>query len=133
MKAWPVSKDVRPGPAAFLDRDGTLTRNRRGVYVTKPGSLHLYSRTARALRLLAGKGYRLIVLTNQSGVARGYLTLSTAKKINLRLRAMLAKKGVKISAAYFCPHGPGEGCSCRKPRIGLVKEALKDFRTRPKD
>ena len=133
MKAWPVSKEARAKPAAFLDRDGTLTRDRFGIYITEPGSLKLYSRAARALRLLADKGYRLIVLTNQSGVARGYLTLSGAKKINLRLRAMLAKKGVKINAAYFCPHGPEEGCSCRKPRPGLVKEALKDFRTRLKD
>ena len=46
---------------------------------------------------------------------------------------MLAKKGVKINAVYFCPHGPEEGCSCRKPRAGLIKEALKDFRTRLED
>jgi D-glycero-D-manno-heptose 1,7-bisphosphate phosphatase len=130
MKAWAVSTHLRVKPAAFLDRDGTLTYDRAGVYITKPGGLKLYSRSAQALRLLADKGYRLIVLTNQSGVARGYFTLSAAKKINVRLRVMLARKGVKIHAVYFCPHGPREGCSCRKPRSGLVKEVLKDFSTR---
>ena len=104
--------------------------NRAGVYITKPSEIKLYSVAARALKLLADKGYRLIVLTNQSGIARGYFTLSTAKKMNLQLRALLAEKGVKLTAAYMCPHSPGAGCACRKPRIGLLKEALKDFKTR---
>lgn len=116
-------------PAAFLDRDGTLNINRIGVYVTKPAEVKLYACAARALRLLADKGYRLIVLTNQSGVARGYMSLKRSRMINLRLKKLFMQKGARLDAVYFCPHGPEDGCSCRKPGTGLLREALKDFRT----
>ncbi|MCX5786358.1 MAG: HAD-IIIA family hydrolase [Elusimicrobia bacterium] len=129
MKTWPILNKTTPKPAAFIDRDGTLTRDRAGIYVTETAGLKLYVRAARALRLLADKGYRLIVLTNQSGVARGYMSLECAKAINLRLKKLLKEKGARLDAVYFCPHGPDAGCSCRKPRTGLVREALKDFRT----
>ena len=128
MRAWPP-KPARASkaPAAFLDRDGTLNRDRAGVYITSPEQLKLYAGVPAALRLLAAKGYRLVVLTNQSGVARGYMSLAAAKRINLKLVRDLREAGVKLDAVYFCPHGPDQGCACRKPRAGLVKEALKDL------
>ncbi len=128
MRAWPARiKRGSPAPTAFLDRDGTLNRDRAGVYITTPRQLRIYAAAVPALRLMAAKGYRLVVLTNQSGVARGFMTLAGAKAINLKLAGELKRAGAGVDAVYFCPHGPDEGCSCRKPSDGLIKEAVKDF------
>lgn len=128
MRAWPAK--VKPGPAAptaFLDRDGTLNRDKAGTYITRPAQLKLYAGAAAALRLMARKGYRVVVLTNQSGVARGYMTLARALAINRKLLRDLRLEGAGVAAVYFCPHGPREKCGCRKPEPGLIREAVKDF------
>lgn len=127
MRAWPPSvRRGTPVPTAFLDRDGVINRDRAGVYVTSPSDLKLYAAAPKALALMAAKGYRLVVLTNQSAVARGYMTLARARQINLRLVRELRRRGARVDAVYFCPHGPGDGCACRKPAPGLVEEAVKD-------
>lgn len=124
MRCWPGQKPVfRGAPAAFLDRDGTLNRNRHGRYISRPGQLRLYARAAEALRLLARKGYLLVVITNQSGIGRGYMTMAVSKAINLKLVGELRREGVRLDAIYFCPHVPGDNCSCRKPAPGLAHEA----------
>ncbi|MBI4350457.1 MAG: HAD family hydrolase [Elusimicrobia bacterium] len=131
MRAWPPK--VRKGPAvptAFLDRDGTLNRDRAGTYITRPSQLKLYAGAAAALKLISAKGYRIVVLTNQSGVARGYMTLAASRAINLELVRGLRREGARIDAVYFCPHGPDGNCPCRKPSAGLIKEAAGD---RPAD
>ena len=115
-------------PAIFLDRDGTIIHDRPGFYLTDPAGLRVYTTAFKALKLLSGLGYRLIVLTNQSGVGRGYMTLAGSRAINLELRRRLAEKGVLLDAIYFCPHLPSAGCACRKPGGGLVREALKGHR-----
>ena len=126
MRAWPGNiKSGQAVPTAFLDRDGTLNRDSK-AYITSPAALKIYASAARAVALLNRKGYRVVVLTNQSGVARGYMTLACSKAINLKLVRDLRKNGAAIDAVYFCPHGPGEGCACRKPAPGLIQEALKD-------
>jgi histidinol-phosphate phosphatase family protein len=129
MRAWPSRRPARgrKAPAAFLDRDGTLNRDKAGVYITSPEQLKLYAGVPAALKKLSAKGYRLVVLTNQSGVARGYMTLGQARRINLKLVRDLRAAGVKLDAVYFCPHGPDDGCACRKPAPGLIKEALKEL------
>ena len=92
MRAWLSRRQPSAGaPAAFLDRDGTLNRNRHGVYVTRPEQLELYARVPAALKLLSRKGYRLIVLTNQSGIARGYMTAAASRAINMKLVRPLCK------------------------------------------
>lgn len=127
MRAWPPKvRRGAPSPTAFLDRDGTLNRNRAGTYITRPAQLKLYSAAAAALRLMARKGYRIVVLTNQSGVARGYMTLACSRAINGKLLRDLRREGAAIDAVYFCPHGPDEKCACRKPEPGLILEAVKD-------
>jgi len=127
MRAWPAK--IRKGPAAptaFLDRDGTLNRDRAGVYITRPSQLKIYAGAPAALRLISAKGYRIVVITNQSGVGRGYMTLAASKAINLKLVRELRLAGAGVDAVYFCPHGPGEKCACRKPAPGLIREAAKD-------
>jgi histidinol-phosphate phosphatase family protein len=112
-------------PAVFLDRDGTIIHNPPGVYLTDPRRLKFYADALQALRLLASLGYRLIVVTNQSGVGRGYMTLARSKAINMRLVNGLRAGGIELDGVYFCPHRPEENCLCRKPERGLVDEALR--------
>ncbi len=131
MRAWPVRKPSAGGrrPAVFLDRDGVLVHNRSGYYLTDPAKMRIYPFVTRALRILSAAGFRLIVLTNQSAVARGYMTLRTAEEINRKLARLLRKEGAILDGVYFCPHGPDDGCGCRKPGTGLLKEAFRDFPT----
>ena len=127
MRAWP--EKIRKGPAvptAFLDRDGTINRDRPGVYVTRPSQLKIYAWAPAALKLISAKGYRIVVITNQSGVTRGYMTLAGCRAINLKLLGDLRRAGARIDAVYFCPHAPEEKCACRKPSPGLLLEAVKD-------
>lgn len=116
-------------PAAFLDRDGTINRNRHGEYITRPDQFELYSCALPALRLISQKGYRIIVLSNHSGIGRGYMTQETAKEINLMLARQMEKAGIELSGIYICPHLPDAGCQCRKPKTGLMSEALQDINT----
>ena len=127
MRAWPARVAKGPAvPTAFLDRDGTINRDRAGIYITRPSQLKIYAAAPGALRLISAKGYRIVVITNQSGVSRGYMTLAESKAINLKLLSELRRAGARIDAVYFCPHGPDEKCACRKPAPGLIREAVKD-------
>jgi D-glycero-D-manno-heptose 1,7-bisphosphate phosphatase len=113
-----------PKAAIFLDRDGTIVHDRPGYYLTEEKSLKLYKCAPSALSLFQEMGYMLIILTNQSGIARKYMTLEKSKKINLHLHKKLKTMGINIEGIYFCPHAPQDKCSCRKPKIGLTEEAL---------
>ena len=112
-------------PAVFLDRDGTINHNRPGTYLTSPDKLKFYADAFEALRLIAGLGYRLIVVSNQSGVGRGYMTLARSKAINMKLVRVLRAEGVALDGVYFCPHAPDAKCSCRKPGRALADEAMR--------
>ncbi len=128
MRAWPAKLDkATPRPTAFLDRDGTLNHDHPGAYITRPEQLKIYANAPAALRLMASKGYRIIVVTNQSAVGRGYMTLEASKRINLRLARALRAAGAPVDAIYFCPHAPSENCPCRKPAPGLIEEASSDL------
>lgn len=122
----------RKRPAVFLDRDGTLIPDLG--YLSDPKHVKLYRGTAEALKLLRQAGFYLFVVTNQSGVARGYFPESTVKSVHKRLRAMLKAKGALIDAFFYCPHyRAGEAkryvkvCDCRKPKPGMVKQALRKY------
>jgi len=112
-------------PAVFLDRDGTIIHDRPGFYLTDPRGLKFYAGAFKALRLLADLGYRLIVVTNQAAVGRGYMTLARSRAINMKLVGDLRAQGIELDGVYFCPHLPTAGCACRKPAGGLIKEALR--------
>ncbi len=123
-------KNLRP--AVFLDRDGTLIPDLG--YLSDPRRVRLYKGTAEALRLLREAGFYLFVVTNQSGVARGYFPEGTVRAVHRRLQALLKAKGARIDAFFHCPHYP-EGkvrryalaCDCRKPKTGMVKQALRKY------
>lgn len=107
--------------AIFLDRDGTLIEDRG--YLADPEGVVLLSGAGDALRLLQDAGYLLIVVTNQSGIGRGYFTLEAMHTVNARMNELLAEHGVTIDDIRYCPHGPDDGCACRKPLPGMLCDA----------
>lgn len=114
-------------PAVFLDRDGTLLYDRPGYYLRTPGKLRLYPYTAEALKLLHAKGYALVVVTNQSGVGRGFLTEATLELIHERLMKLLRVKGAALDGIYSCLHHPDDRCKCRKPKTTLAMQAVREL------
>lgn len=108
--------------AVFIDRDGTM--NEDTGYLGRVEDLRLYPSTAEAVRLLKNRDYLVIVVTNQSGVARGFYDIDALNAIHTRINEELEGR---IDAFYFCPHLPGTGCVCRKPAPGMIEQAGKDF------
>ncbi len=109
-------------PPVFLDRDGVINQNRSGYvrtlsdWVPLPGSLEAVAR-------LSAAGHPVVVVTNQSAIARGYTTTEEVERVHDRLRSMVCDLGGEVSATYYCPHHPDDGCDCRKPRTGMVARA----------
>ena len=110
---------------ALLDRDGTVVIDK--VYLSDPAGLEFAPGVIDGLRLMRDAGLRFIMITNQSGIARGFFDEETLARIHRRLREMLADEGIDLEAIYHCPHGPADGCRCRKPEPGLVLDAMADF------
>jgi D-glycero-D-manno-heptose 1,7-bisphosphate phosphatase len=106
----------------LIDRDGTLNVEKH--YLSDPDQLELYPGAAAALKRLRQAGFGIAVLTNQSGIARGYFDMARLDQIHDRLRALLAAEGVTLDGIYLCPHGPDDDCSCRKPLPGMVEQAV---------
>jgi histidinol-phosphate phosphatase family protein len=115
-------------PAIILDRDGVLNkRPPRAEYVRGPEEFEWLPGAREALRLLSERDYRVIVVSNQAGVARGAMTASDVDRVNDRMRAESQAVGGRIDAVYYCPHDWDEGCECRKPRPGMLFDAARDF------
>ena len=112
--------------AVFIDRDGTVIKEKD--YLRKIKDIELFPQTVRSLKLLKSAGFKLILITNQSGIGRGYLTENKLKNIHVYLQKLLKKKGTGFDAIYYCPHLPDAGCACRKPNLGLVKLAKTKFK-----
>ena len=111
--------------AVFLDRDGTLVRETG--YLRDPAELELLPGVAAALRDLAAADLPLVVISNQSGIGRGMFREADVHAVMARLRGLLRERGVELTAIYFCPHRPDEGCPCRKPGTGLLERAADDL------
>ncbi|MEZ6013698.1 MAG: D-glycero-beta-D-manno-heptose 1,7-bisphosphate 7-phosphatase [Planctomycetota bacterium] len=118
--------------AVFLDRDGTL--NVEVDYLSDPDQLELLPGVPAALRRLTDAGFKLCLVTNQSGVARGLFTEETLHRIHARLVALLAAEGAALDSIAYCPHHPTAGappyravCRCRKPLPGLYEDAVLRF------
>lgn len=109
-------------PAIFLDRDGVLIEN-RADYVRDWSQVQIIPEAIRALTLTPIKKYKVIIVTNQSVVGRGLISLKTAQEINQRLIHLIREQGGQIDGVYMCPHKPEDGCSCRKPLPGLLLQA----------
>jgi len=119
------------GYAIFLDRDGTI--NREVEYLARPDQLELLPGAAEGMRRLRAAGCRLVVVTNQAGVARGYFDEAAVRAVHARLRHMLRAEGADWDAIYACPHHPeGQGeyrrdCPNRKPGTGMFEQAARDL------
>lgn len=108
-----------------MDRDGTVIYEKPGVYLYKPEDVKLYKSTLPALKLLTQKGYKLFIVSNQSGIGRGYFTSKEVEVIHKHLHNML--KPYKIEEIVYCPHAPKDPCNCRKPHPLLGKRLIKKY------
>jgi heptosyltransferase-2 len=124
----PLSLDPLPlaGVTVFLDRDGTL--NRDTGYIKAPDELTLLPGVGAALARLKQAGARLVVVTNQSGLGRGYFGGKDLEAIHAKLRMLLAGELVTLDGIYFCPHHPDDRCNCRKPAPGMIYRAVAELR-----
>ncbi|MAG15367.1 MAG: D-glycero-beta-D-manno-heptose-1,7-bisphosphate 7-phosphatase [Dehalococcoidales bacterium] len=111
--------------AVFLDRDGTMAED--VSYCCRAEDFRLLPNTARAIELLNEHGFKVIVVTNQSGVGRGYFTEETLADIHKKMKRELAREGARVDAIYYCPHHPDDNCDCRKPKPGMIRQAVKDY------
>lgn len=108
---------------AFLDRDGVINQDKG--YVGRPEDFVLLPGAAAGLATLAEQGYALAVVTNQSGIGRGYFSAADYERVTRRMVELLAETGVSIAHVAHCPHRPDEGCACRKPRPGMILDTAR--------
>ena len=113
-------------PAIFLDRDGVLIEN-RPEYVRDWSQAGIFPAAIDALSSPKLDDYKMVMVTNQSAVGRGIISLADAEEINERLVSLIRNRGSRMDAVYLCPHGPADGCDCRKPKPGLLLRAAKDL------
>lgn len=110
--------------AVFLDRDGTICEE--AGYLNHLSRFRMFPFVAAALRRLNEAGYPVIVVSNQSGVARGYFPESLVQQVNQVMVQQLSEGGAKVDAVYYCPHASSEDCSCRKPKTGMLERAVRE-------
>jgi D-glycero-D-manno-heptose 1,7-bisphosphate phosphatase len=111
-------------PTVFLDRDGTIMED--VDYCSDPKQVHVFEGVPAALRDLKAKGYQLIIITNQSGIGRGFFTLDQYRAVEVEVLRQVGPD--LIGATYFCPDSPGTPSKCRKPAPGMILEAARDHR-----
>lgn len=109
----------------FLDRDGTI--NVDYGYVYQKEKLDFLPGVIEGLKKLQNAGYKLIIVTNQSGIGRGYFSENQFLEFNEYFLSKLSEKGILIDKVYYCKHLPDDNCECRKPKIALFEQAIKDF------
>ncbi len=111
--------------AVFLDRDGTIARDVN--YCCRPEDFEILPSVPGAIRLLNQNGFKVVVVTNQSGIARGYFNEQILVQIHTKMEHELAQDGAWVDAIYYCPHHPDEGCQCRKPKTALFLQAAQEL------
>ncbi len=117
--------------AIFLDRDGTI--NVDSGYLFRPEDIEFINGAIEALRLFSEQGYKLIIITNQSGIGRGYFTEEQYETFNEAFIARLSEQQVDITATKMCPHSPDQECSCRKPNPEMILQAIEEHNISAKD
>lgn len=110
--------------AVYLDRDGTI--NEDADYLSDPDGLVMIDGAAASIKRLNDAGVPVIVISNQSGVGRGYFSEEAVEAVNERLESLLGAEGARLDGVYYCAHSPEEDCGCRKPRTGLAERAAKE-------
>ncbi len=111
--------------AVFLDRDGTIIKDM--VYLSDPERLRFLKGSIEGLKALTRAGYLLFIVTNQSGVSRGYLSLDRLHRIHRLMDQYLRREGIQIKEYAYCPHHPNERCRCRKPETFMIRRILKNY------
>ena len=127
---------VAPNQARYrrfvvLDRDGTILEERE--YLSDPEEAKLIPGVGAALRDLRKMGFGLVVITNQSGIGRGFFDHAQLARVHERLQELLDREGVHLDGLYVCPHTPDDGCNCRKPKIGLLQKAAEELDFKPEN
>lgn len=118
--------------AIFLDRDGVINNNSTGHYIYKVEDLSLNKGIVESLRILAGEGFLLIVISNQGGIAKGMYTKNDCELLHEEIRRILSQHNITITEIYYCPHHPDiSRCLCRKPESLLFEKAMARFHIDP--
>jgi D-glycero-D-manno-heptose 1,7-bisphosphate phosphatase len=112
----------------ILDRDGVINHDSE-EYIKSPTEWVPVAGSLEAIARLNHAGYKVVVVTNQSGIGTGVLDVGSLNRIHEKMHRQLAELGGVIEAVFFCPHAPSDGCSCRKPRAGLFDSVARRFRT----
>jgi len=124
VEAWPqMEQQLRK--AVFLDRDDTIAKD--VPYCSRVEDFEILPSVPEGIRLLNEHGFIVVVITNQSGIARGYFTEQTLSQIHEKLHRELGRWNAHVDAIYHCPHHPDDGCECRKPKPTLLLQAAKDM------
>ena len=110
--------------AVFVDRDGTI--NVDGPYLADPDKFEMYPGVGEGIKKLKENGFKIIVITNQSGIARGYFTEDDLAKVHDKMKKEFQKFNVELDGIYYCPHHPDGNCNCRKPKTELFEKAIKE-------
>ncbi len=118
--------NVRGRPAVFLDRDGVIIAN-RDDYIKSWHEVEFLPGAIAALRRFSQSNYAVVIVTNQSAVGRGIISLQQANDINRRVVAEIRAQGGRVDACYVCPHHPDDRCVCRKPSPGLLFQASQEL------
>jgi histidinol-phosphate phosphatase family protein len=111
---------------AFLDRDGTIIEDKD--FIKTPNEIEFLQGSIEAIKILRKLDYKIIVISNQSGIGRGILTEEMVEKVNESFLERLKKENAEIDGLYFCPHSPEDNCDCRKPETGLIKMAMAEHK-----
>lgn len=111
--------------AVFFDRDGTIAED--AGYCRNPEDFRLFPETAEVFKKLHERGFKVIIITNQSGIGRGYFNEADLERVHDKMKADLAAAETFVDGIYYCPHHPDEDCECRKPKPALILRAARDF------
>lgn len=113
-------------PAVFIDRDGVIIEN-RADYVKSWDEVTFYPKSLSALASIRARPYKIVIVTNQAGIAKGLIPLDVAETINRQLTGIIEAQGGRVDAIYMCPHRFEDGCACRKPKPGLLLQASSEL------
>lgn len=112
-------------PAVFLDRDGVIIHN-RAKYVRSWDQVKIYPYSLAAIHCLS-QHFLIFIITNQSPIGRGLLDEEIVVQVNDRLKTMIKEAGGRVAQVYYCPHAPETNCNCRKPKPGMIQQAIRDY------